>query len=32
MLEAHCGMLLPLSHHLAAIVEALPDSELTQVF
>ena len=32
MLEAHCGMFLPLSHHLAAIVEALPDSELTQVF
>lgn len=31
MLEAHCGILLPLSHHLAAIVEALPDSELTQV-
>ena len=32
MLEAHCGMLLPLSRHLAAIVLAQPDTELTQVF
>ena len=31
MVEAHCGILLPFSHHLAAIVEALPYAGPIQV-
>lgn len=31
MIEAHCGMLLPLSRHLTAVVEALPFTGPVQV-
>ena len=31
MVEAHCGILLPFSHHFAAIVEALPYAGPIQV-
>ena len=31
-IEAHCGMLLPLSRHLTAAVETLPYTGFTEVF